>query len=296
VQAVAATKFGVQRPSLARLAAVSKALTAMRCNHENLGHYLHNDRARRKENFGILMGDVQYMVDILKQCFGSTWETAKHNSSPLNLLSLRAVPPAQRGSHKIQAAFSGIPQWLEAVHASKTLFEQVDLEALDADYHTNPQDAESAAAEAAEQPSEQNVAPPVSLAVAVSTWCKTHNTTLRESEDEQRQQALSLLGPHVARQALLAQNKAAAAAAAEEEQRKEAEVQRNRATRRAERVYTIDTIVDKRVVEGEVQYRVNWEGYDARSNTWESEENLQNARQKIAHFESKRKSKKAKVK
>ena len=214
----------------------------------------------------------------------------------MNALCLRAIPTSQLGAHKIATAFRNIPDWLKALDASGTLFEQVDLDAVTTDYDAEPEDAESAPGELTGEPAQQNVQPAGSLAAAVSTWCSGHNTTAGESVDQQRQQALELIGPHIARQAILAQRKAAAAASAAEEQRRQQEDIDRRAEQRAAKEYVVEKIVDKRVVDDVVHYRVKWLGYSGRRNTWEPEANLENSRKCIAQFEAKRKSKKAKVK
>ena len=43
------------------------------------------------------------------------------------------------------------------------------------------------------------------------------------------------------------------------------------------RAYTIDTILEWRELDGETQYLIKWEGYDASENTWEPEENIPEA-------------------
>lgn len=295
LQAVAATKFGVERASLSRLSSVSLALTALKHNHQNLESYVHGERSRRAENIQSLVGDVEGIVEVLIHCFGATWEAAKLSTSPINLLSLRAVSTSQHGSYKLSKAFSGIPQWLEAVHSSGTLFEQVDLEAVGDDYCLEDDDVDGAPAEASPEPAEQNEAPKGSLAAAVSTWCSSHNKTGGESDEQQREQALALLGPHVARQALLAQKKAAAAAEAAEVERAEKERADQRAAARAEKEWRVEAVINKRVEEDKVEYRVKWLGYDNKHNTWELESSLQNCRKLIAQYECKHKTKKAKL-
>ena len=39
-------------------------------------------------------------------------------------------------------------------------------------------------------------------------------------------------------------------------------------------VYVVDKVVDMRIKQGEVEYRVKWQGYTSKHNTWEPEAHL----------------------
>jgi len=54
-------------------------------------------------------------------------------------------------------------------------------------------------------------------------------------------------------------------------------------------VYEVETILDKRQVDGHTEYKVKWQGYGRRQATWEPEYNLTNygAAQMIKDFEMK---------
>jgi hypothetical protein len=51
-----------------------------------------------------------------------------------------------------------------------------------------------------------------------------------------------------------------------------------------EREFTVEAIVDRRVLKGRIQYLVKWEGYSAASNTWEDEDACDNCQDVIARF------------
>ena len=53
--------------------------------------------------------------------------------------------------------------------------------------------------------------------------------------------------------------------------------------------YFVDEIVDKRKVNGKIEYKVRWTGYDPCEATWEPIENLVNAQESIDEFEAKQK-------
>jgi len=47
----------------------------------------------------------------------------------------------------------------------------------------------------------------------------------------------------------------------------------------------VEKILNKRVVQGKEKFLVRWKGYTAEGNTWESRENLENAKELVEEFE-----------
>jgi len=49
----------------------------------------------------------------------------------------------------------------------------------------------------------------------------------------------------------------------------------------------VEKIINKRIVQGKEKFLVRWKGYTAEADTWESKENLENARELVEEFERK---------
>ena len=55
--------------------------------------------------------------------------------------------------------------------------------------------------------------------------------------------------------------------------------------KKAEKSWVVEKIVDKRIIDNVVNYRIKWEGYASKHNTWESESNLSSAMGAVAKYE-----------
>jgi len=52
-----------------------------------------------------------------------------------------------------------------------------------------------------------------------------------------------------------------------------------------EEEFEVEKIINKRIVQGKEKFLVRWKGYTAEADTWESRENLENARELVEEFE-----------
>jgi hypothetical protein len=49
--------------------------------------------------------------------------------------------------------------------------------------------------------------------------------------------------------------------------------------------WVVESVLDRRMQRGKVQYLVHWEGYTSHEDTWEPKENLENAQDMISDYE-----------
>ena len=54
---------------------------------------------------------------------------------------------------------------------------------------------------------------------------------------------------------------------------------------KGEEEFEVEKILNKRVVRGKEKFLVQWKGYTAEGDTWESRENLKNAKKLVEEFE-----------
>ena len=52
-----------------------------------------------------------------------------------------------------------------------------------------------------------------------------------------------------------------------------------------EEEFEVEKILNKRIVQGKEKFLVQWKGYTAEEDTWESRENLENAKEMVEEFE-----------
>jgi len=53
---------------------------------------------------------------------------------------------------------------------------------------------------------------------------------------------------------------------------------------KGEEEFEVEKILDKRIVRGKEKFLVQWKGYIAEGDTWESRENLKNAKELVKEF------------
>jgi hypothetical protein len=231
--------------------------------------------------------DVEFLASEFRCHIGSSWSSLRQHRT-FNLFSARGMTRTTTAVTKMTEAFAGLPAWLTYLKSSNIIFDEPDIERV-MDDHGNPQDYEQDLEVVCVDGADGEAAP--NPMPAVQKWINNHPPREGETEDEQKDQVEKLVARSSRRQ-LLHEKEQARQAEEQAEKEKADEAAAIRAVAAAEKEWVVEAIVNKREVDGEVQYRVQWEGFASKDNTWESAENLIDARRAIALYEKKHKNKK----
>lgn len=233
--------------------------------------------------------DIDFIVSQLKARVASNWSQLQETET-YNRFSARSCLSHKPGTESFLEVFGKLEPWLTRLkrefESEGTFWQEEELQAEMA-----------AAAEAAEEGCEEveEQAETNTTTAAVKKWVDTHKP-YKDTAEGQEDQAKELISIAQQRQHVLAAQKAKAneiEAAAKEAEEQHAEL---RAAKRAEKTYVVEEIIRKRIVDNTIEYRVKWEGYSAKYNTWEPECTLTSALAAIARFEKTIKRKAAKPK
>ena len=286
MQEVLDTKFAVGRPSLVRLDNVSMGKTAVKEVHHVFNDYLQNSPRNPKDYEESVWEDVDFLVEQFNETIGSTWSEVRQPRTA-NRFSGRGMTSATSGAAKMKEVHEEMPGWLEYLKSTNIIFDEPDIERVVADHNVVIELAEDLEPEPA--PAE-DVGPPIASNSA-RKWCDGHDPRNGETKEEQLDQAGSLMSRGLSRHQLLwekKQEELAIQAVAKEAHEVQQAV---RAVARSERQHKVEMILNKRVIDGHVQYRVKWEGHSSACNTWEPVDNLVGARAAVALYEKKHKNK-----
>lgn len=267
--------------TLQRLESCSTAITAQRQVHRDMKEYFHGPSKMLKDKRELMSEDIDFIVEQLKSKVASNWKQLQHPET-YNKFSARSCISHKPGTESFLAVFGGLEPWLARL---KSEFESEGSFWQDAELQAEM----AAAAEAAEECEEVEVEeqnPSNATKAAITRWIGTHKP-YKDTSVGQEEQATELISigqqrQHTlaARNALIAQK---AATAKELEDQKSAQ----RAIQRAARSYEVEEIIDKRIRENMVEYRVSWKDFSAKHNSWEPEGTLTGALAAIAKFEKK---------
>jgi hypothetical protein len=277
---VLSAKKGISIPSLHRLANVSEGMTAMRENHHLFNDYAQNPSRGGKDYEETMWEDVDFLVSELNSKIGSTWRAVRQPVS-FNRFSGRGMPRGSTASDTMRKVYDQMDGWLEYLKSTNIIFEEPEIDSIIDDHGavvdlTDDLDPDS------DDDGDDGDAGPGNSA---SKWCKSHPLRNGETTAEQKTQADELMARGMARQQVLWGRQAARQAHEAEEAEAEAVREAARAEARAQKVYVVEAIVNRRIIDGVVEYRVKWDDYAACNNTWEMQDNLVGARKLIAKYE-----------
>jgi hypothetical protein len=286
-QEVLSAKKGISIPSLHRLANVSAGMTDVRENHYLFNDYAQNPSRGVKDYDETMWEDVDFLVAELNSKIGSTWRAIRQPAT-FSRFSGRGLTRGSTAVDTMRTVYDQMDGWLEYLKSTNIIFEEPEIDAIIDDHGavidlTDDLDPDPDDDDDDDAPGPGNSA---------SKWCKTHPRRGGETEKQQKEQADELMSRGMARQQVLWERLAARQALEKEEEEAEAAREAARAATRAEKVYVVEAIVNRRVVDGVIEYRVRWEGFASARNTWENQETLLGARKLIAKYEKKNPTKK----
>jgi hypothetical protein len=223
----------------------------------------------------------------LNSKIGSTWRAVRQPAT-FSRFSSHGMTRGSTAVDTMRKVFEGLDGWLEYLKSTNLIFEEPEIDAIIDDHGalidlTDDLDPDSDHEGDDDAPGPGNSA---------SKWCKTHPRRGGETTIEQKNQADELMHRGMARQQVLWERIAASHALEKEEEEVEAMREAARAASRAEKVYVIEAIVNRRVQDGVIEYRVKWENFAPAKNTGETQDNLAGAQKLIAKYEKKQPNKK----
>jgi hypothetical protein len=280
-------KKGVEKASVARLVNVNRGMTAMRTNSDTFNDYIQNPGRTIKDYAATLWEDVDFLVGQFREHIGSSWRSILQPNT-FNHFSARGMSSGSVGFRDLAEVYGGLEAWLQRLDDKKIVFDAPELDQILEDDGSvidlcDDLDPSSSSSES----EEEDV---VKVEPTVSRWVKTHPVRGGESEVDQGDQARALMSRSSARRAVLEARVADNVRAREEEEEKEREKEAKRARLRAEKVYVVESICNKKTdQDGTVWYRVKWEGFSGTRNTWELASSLLEARTAIVRYEAKHK-------
>jgi hypothetical protein len=289
---VRAHKSAMRVVSEHRLSAVNVAMTALRENASAFHSYLDvPDRKPSKQT--VLDEDIEALVEQFGLSFGTTFQQLK-SPEVWSDFAMLGVVKSKCGASHIQNVWAGIPAWVQRLTTScdgqpAPMFEPADVEGpeyidLNSDDDDDDGDDGDAGGSDGDDPWVKK---------AAVAWIKKHGG---KADDPIRlEQVKGMLG-HSSRRKHLFQKRAAEEHRIERQDHEASELAAVEAAERraaaGEVEWDVEAIKGRRVVEGEVEYRVKWLNYDEAENSWEPAEGLKGSEMLIAAFEEKFKSKK----
>ena len=267
--------------TLQRLESCSTAITAQRQVHRDMKEYFHGPSKMLKDKRELMTEDIDFIVEQLKSKVASNWQELQQPET-YNKFSARSCISHKPGTESFLAVFGGLETWLARL---KSEFENEGSFWQDAELQAEM----AAAAEAAEEDEGLEVEeqiPSLTTQAAIRKWIGTHKP-YKDTLAGQEEQAIELISIGQQRQHALAARKATDAQKAATAKELEDQKSAHRAIQRAARNYEVEEIIDKRINNNMIEYRVSWKDYSARHNSWEPESTLTGALAAIAKFEKK---------
>jgi hypothetical protein len=276
-------KDPVTIPSAIKLKEVNHAATAKECGNSAYKEYIGIHEYKHRKKAISVDEDILILKETMRSTIGSSFEQLCKKKTYSDWAA-RGFTRAELGVERLEGAWLGAQDWLNKLVISPTdnprdaeIYEPPEV--VDLTLDDNDVEADDL------QPPKCNGKDEKWYDLAAISWCKGH-TAKGEEETDRQNRVKSLMTRNKERHRKLWEARSEATALAEEREAEEAIKAVARAEKAAEKVYEVSHIRGRRVVEDELQYRVQFAGYDPRKhNKWIPASELESCTVLIAKFE-----------
>jgi len=275
-------KDPVTLASASKLTNVNKAQTAKRYAREEYTGYCGGQKYEHTRKPIVVDEDIQILKETMLALVGSTF-TQLCKKKTFSDWAARGFKEKDLGTTKLDGAWQNSQAWLDKLVISPSddpldaeLYDPPEFVDLTLDDDVDDYDTEP--------PKDHHKAQKWYDCAAIN-WCKVHIVTGEEPE-LRLDRIKTLMSRNKERHRKLWEARSEKEALAEEREAEAAVKAVARAEKAAEREYVVELIRGRRVVEDQLQYRVQFEGYNpTKYNKWLPAEDLESCAALIARFE-----------
>ena len=276
-------KEPVTLASASKLANVNKAQTAKRYARKEYTRYCGAQKYKHRKKAVVVDEDIQILKETMLAMVGSTFAQLCKKKTYSDWAA-RGFEEKDLGTTKLDKAWQNSQAWLEKLITSPS------DDPMDAEFYDPPEVVDLTLDD--DDLDDCDTEPPTDhhknqkwYDCAAINWCKAHIIP-GEEPDLRLDRVKTLMSRNKERHRKLWEARSEKEALAEDREAEAAVKAVARAEKAAEKEYVVELIRGRRVVDDELQYRVQFEGYDPKKhNKWLPAEDLESCAALIARFE-----------